>query len=570
MVDKSRRSVAQAYLQHLAARGVDYVFGNGGTDFAPIAEAVALARLSGSKIPVPVTVPHENVAMGMAYGYTLVTGRPQAVMVHVGVGTANCVNNVYNAHRQRIPILLTAGRTPVLESGQLGSRNNFINWAQEMFDQAGMLRELVKWDYELRRPEQVYTVVDRALSLLKSEPQGPVYLTLPREVLAAEMPEENVVAQPISAATPPHGDPEALQKVATLLRNAQNPLIITQDVGRTERGFAALSELAEAFAIPVVEYRPRYASIPTSHPMHSGWDPNALLPSADVVLVLEADVPWIPGQVQPRQGATVIHIGIDPLYANYPIRGFRADISIMAEPAAALQTLHNMMGQLTDVERRVRDQRYVRISNDHQTRVKERGLLDLKGMTAAWLSRCINAVRDDDTVLVNEYPLVLEELTHTNYGTFFSHSPAGGLGWATGAALGIKLANKEKTVIATVGDGAYMFGNPTPTHMVSRMMELPILWIVYNNRRWAAVHRATMSLYPDGAASKASEDPPFANLGPETDYEKIVEACGGYGERIDRPEQLPDALQRALHILRTEKRQVLLNVIADISYDRTS
>lgn len=569
MSNNSNVSVAQAYLRHLALRGVEYLFGNGGTDFAPIAEAIARARMHGEPIPTPVTVPHENVAMGMAYGYALASGKPQVVMVHVGVGTANCINNVYNAYKQKVPIFLTAGRTPILESGALGSRNNFINWAQEMFDQAGMLRELVKWDYELRRPEQTCTVVDRALSLLKSEPQGPVYLTLPREVLAADMPAQEIAPPPLAAATPPHGDVAALAEVARLLRQAQAPLIITQDAGRTERAFDALAKLADDFAIPVVEYRPRYACLPTAHPMHAGWDPNPLIPSADLILVLEADVPWIPAQVQPRDDAKVVQIGIDPLYANYPIRGFRADLSITSELAAALEAIGGMVDVLTDGEREVRDRRYQRIAAEHAARM-ERRPLPSAGMTAAWLSRCVNDIRDDETVLINEYPLVLEELRHARHGSFFSHSPAGGLGWATGAALGVKLADRDKTVIAVVGDGAYMFGNPTPAHMVSRMENLPVLWVVYNNRRWAAVHRATMSLYPDGAAAQASDDPPFANLGPRTDYEKIVEACGGYGERVERPEDLPAALRRALQVLKSEKRQVLLNVIADVSYERTS
>lgn len=190
-------------------------------------------------------------------------------------------------------------------------------------------------------------------------------------------------------------------------------------------------------------------------------------------------------------------------------------------------------------------------------------------MSAAWLTRCIDEIRDATTILLNEYPLTLEQLNHRGPGDYYAQSPAGGLGWATGAALGVKLARPDKTVVAVMGDGVYLFGNPTPTHMVSRMLGLPVLWIIYNNRRWAAVHRATMSLYPDGVAARA-DDPPFASLGPPVDFEKLVEACGGHGERVERPEDLPGALSRALHIMKVEKRQVLVNFVADISYARTS
>jgi len=176
-------TAAEAYLGRLAARGVDYLFANGGTDFAPIVEAYAKGQALGWRMPEPVIVPHENMGVAMMHGYTMVTGRAQAMMVHVGMGTANSINGLINAARMNIPMLFTAGRTPLTESGAVpGARNNYIHWAQEHFDQGGMLREFMKWDYELKHAEQVDTAVDRALAIAGSEPQGPVYLTLPREV----------------------------------------------------------------------------------------------------------------------------------------------------------------------------------------------------------------------------------------------------------------------------------------------------------------------------------------------------------------------------------------------------
>src|SRR5436190_11539382 len=175
---------AEAYLSRLADRGVEYVFANAGTDFAPIVEA--LARNPGGKhYPRCIVVPHENVAMAMAHGYYRVSGKPAAVMVHVTVGTGNAINGLINAARDNIPLLLAAGRTPLTETGSIASRNRPIHWGQEAFDQGGMLREYVKWDYELRAGQPVEAVVDRALDIAMSEPRGPVYLTLPREVLAA-------------------------------------------------------------------------------------------------------------------------------------------------------------------------------------------------------------------------------------------------------------------------------------------------------------------------------------------------------------------------------------------------
>ena len=156
---KEAGNVAGAYLALLADRGVDYLFGNAGTDFAPIIEAYAQAAQTGTTVPRPILATHENLAVSMAHGYGMLSRRIPAVMVHVSVGTANMVCAAMNAARENVAVLLTAGRSPLTETGLLGSRDGYIHWAQEMYDQAGMIREIVKWDYELRNAEQLTTVV---------------------------------------------------------------------------------------------------------------------------------------------------------------------------------------------------------------------------------------------------------------------------------------------------------------------------------------------------------------------------------------------------------------------------
>ena len=143
-------TVAEAYLSALKKHGVDVVFANGGTDFAPIVEGLLRAGERGSPLPRFVTVPHENVAVSMASGYYKVSGRPAAVMVHTTVGTANALCGIMNADRGNVPLLLAAGRSPWSERGHPGSRNIGIHWSQENFDQGGMVRQYTRWDYELR------------------------------------------------------------------------------------------------------------------------------------------------------------------------------------------------------------------------------------------------------------------------------------------------------------------------------------------------------------------------------------------------------------------------------------
>ena len=191
------------------------------------------------------------------------------------------------------------------------------------------------------------------------------------------------------------------------------------------------------------------------------------------------------------------------------------------------------------------------------------------GITGKWLSACMNRLLDERTILVNEYPTVLEEMVITEPGRYFGNASAGGLGWGMGAALGAKLAAPDRTVICAVGDGAYMFGNPTAAHYVSEAMRLPVLFIIANNARWAAVHRSTLATYPKGFAS-ATKAPPFATLEPSPRFEHVIQASGGHGERVTEPQELMPALERAMKVVVDEKRQALLNVCLEASYVKTS
>jgi acetolactate synthase-1/2/3 large subunit len=325
----SVESTADAYLELLAARGVEYFFANSGTDFAPLIDAYARRLAQGLPAPRPMTIPHEVPAVGMAHGYALVTGRPQVVMVHVIVGAGNAVGGIINAARSNVPILFSAGRNPITESGMHGSRNRPIHWAQESFDQAGMIREFVKWDYELRNFSQLETVVDRALAVSQAEPQGPVYLTLPREVLAEK---HDVFEYTETSRAPKPGAvvaaPEAVAEAAKLLTAARNPIILTKAAGRDPQAVPALVKLAEALGAPVFDQFHTYMNFPQDHPLHAGFDAAPYLDDADCVVAVESDVLWFPALKAPRPETKIVQIAVDPLYARYPIRGFPADSAL--------------------------------------------------------------------------------------------------------------------------------------------------------------------------------------------------------------------------------------------------
>ena len=409
----SIENTAQGYLELLRERGIKYFFGNAGTDFASLVDAFAKFAEEGKQYPRPITVPHEFVAVSMAHGYYMVTGEPQVVMVHVIVGTANASGAIINAARARVPIIFSAGRTPLTEAGFTGSRNVLIHWAQESFDQANLVREFVKWDYELRNFAQLETVVDRALAIATSEPAGPVYLTLPREVLAESQAELTISTVPRQQAHQTNvPDAAQVKEVAKRIAEATNPLIITSGVGRDPQAVGALVAFAESFAIPVVVgVGNTHLNFPTSHPLHLGFNPTPSLKGADVVLVIDTDVPWLPTAISPKATTRVIQLGHEPLYNRYPIRGHAADIALAAQPTATLRLLTEEMQPYQEQAAQKIADRFETLRVEHKKQredwhVEAEAVKGDKPIDSVWLSACINQVLDAETILINEYDLV--------------------------------------------------------------------------------------------------------------------------------------------------------------------
>jgi acetolactate synthase-1/2/3 large subunit len=556
-------STAEAYLELLAARGVEYLFANAGTDFAPLIEAYAKRFAAGLPLPRPVTVPHEVPAVAMAHGFAMVTGRPQAVMVHVIVGAANATGGLINAARAGVPMLFTAGRNPITEAGFRGSRNRPIHWAQESFDQGALVREFVKWDYELRNFAQLETVVDRALAIAGAEPQGPVYLTLPREVLGEahetfEYADTSRAPRPADAVAAP----EAVQQAARLLAAARRPLIVTKAAGRDPGAVAPLVAVADALGAPAVDQFHTHVNVPQDHALHGGFDATPYLDDADGILVVESDVPWFPALKAARPDARLVHVAVDPLFTRYPVRGFAADVALPGAPRLTLDALAAALRPLVPAS--VAADRRARITAAGRerraaTEARARALAQDQPIDMAWLSRCVGDAVDERTIVVNEYDLDASQACFTRPGTYFASPSSGGLGWGLGAALGAKLAAPDHTVICCVGDGAYIFGAPTAAHWVSRAYDAPVLWIIFNNRVWNAVKRSVLSHAPDGWAKRTGM--PLTELDPPPDYELVCQASGGHAERVEDPTKLPEALARALRVVRQEGRQALLNVM---------
>jgi len=547
----------------LKALGVDYVFANSGTDFPPIIEGLIEAGQKKIDLPQPVTVPHEHAALGMAHGYTLISGRAQTVMLHTNVGLSNGATGAINAWCDQVPMILMSGRTPVTEKGRFGARTVPIGWGQEMFDQTALVREATKWDYELRFPEQVAELFDRAWAISNSTPKGPVYLSLPREVLCEQTPPDGL-DQPSSMApaiTAP--DPGALARAADLLARAEAPLIISQRGAGSAEAFAALSGFVDDWAIPVSHYWANQISIPLAHPMQVGDDPTALLAEADVVLVINSLAPWWPEKVRLRDDATVIQLGPDPLFSRTPVRNFPAGLSLAGETAPTLTALIEAVSAHPRDEDTLaaRRAKIAALSEANRQAVIARAERGNAGpMSKEWVSLCLGrAIKGRAASVFHELGCPLMPLGVDDHLGYIQEPSSGGLGWGLPAALGAQLADRGRLVFATIGDGSYMFANPTACHQVAEAMELPVITLVLNNGEWGAVRHSVERLYVGGRASKTN-DVPLTSLRPSPDFTKTAEASRAYTETVSDGKDLPAALDRAIEVATQEKRQVLLNI----------
>lgn len=563
-------TTSTALIEALHEAGVSYIFANFGSDHPGIIESLAEARAVGRPAPILVTCPNEMVALSAAHGFAQVTGRAQAVLVHVECGTQSLAGAVHNAAKGRIPVLIFAGASPFTQEGELrGSRNEFIHWIQDVFDQRGLLRGYVKYDNEIRTGRNIKQMVHRALQFAHSDPRGPVYLMGAREVM-----EEEIQAVRVDPANWPPLAPCAIppSDVATLvdeLLAAHRPLVVTSYLGRNPDAVHQLVHLCERLAIGVLESVPNYVNYPTDSSLYQGsqgnepWQ-NRVLAEADLVLVIDSDVPWIPTINRPQPNAKIFQIDVDPLKEQMPLWQIPALRAFRADAATALRQLNERINE-ADINRAAVEARRTHYAHLHEARcndllLRERPEGDL--ITPEYLTACVRQHIDRDTIVLNEgitnYQTIINHIGATRPGQMFT-SGGGSLGWHGGAAIGMKLACPDKTVVCLTGDGSYLFSIPASVHWIARQYQTPFLQIIYNNRGWKAPKLSTLAIHPDGYASQAEEM--GVSFDPPPDYSGIAAAAGGAFARIvRRPEDLQPALDEAIRVVQQDRRCAVLDV----------
>ena len=545
----------------LADEGVQHLFINPGTDTAPVQEALAAARTAGSPSPRAVLCTHEFVALSSAMGHHFVTGTPQAVMVHVDAGTLNLGGAWHNAQRNRLPVVVFAGRSPYTTAADIpGHRDSPIHWQQEQLDQQALARAFGKWFMEVPRGRELGPIVRRAFQVAQSDPRGPAYVTLPREALME--PGGTGLARRLSPPRRAAPDPAGLTDMAHALAEAHHPVIITNRTGARPEAVASLVEIAELLGAPVLDQRDR-VNFPSRHPLYGG-DAAELLGAADVVLVLDSEVPWIPALAAPAADATVLQIDIDPAKATMPLWSFPVDLALTADTAVALPLLAGELRALASREQQADwatrcEQVSGRLAQLRQQWDAYAGSGDPAAAPHAMM-QALNKVLPSRAIVLEEAVTARSALIRQidrEPGSFYdTGSPA--LGWAIGGAMGVKLARPEAPVFAVCGDGSFGFGVPTAAFWSAHRAGAPFVAVILNNHSYRASRLPVGRLYPGGAGEKEGSFPE-ADLSPAPDYVGLATAYGGGGRVVHDSAELADAVEHCL-ALEADGRCAVLDV----------
>lgn len=565
-IEAPAEDVGDAMIAALSAGGVDHLFFTSGSEIGFFQEATSKAHAQGHNNPIRlITVPHEHANLNAALGFAAVSGRPAITAAHVDVGTQHYGGAVHTAYRSGLPVIMTSGFPPTAYAGTAkGGRDEGGHlWMQETYDQNGIVRNYTKWDHRLTTQDNPGMMISRAIQVTRTEPCGPVYLNFPKELTlqkidGARFPSADQLGIPC----PSGPNPAAALDIAERLIKASHPVVVVSKSGRDPAGVPALVELCELLGLAVVESVQRaYMCFPFRHPLAQT---QPTLKDADMVLVLEADVPWVPGRNSPPDDAFVAAVGHDPIKLTIPTYEFTADLRLSADPTLTIEAITDAArGLLGDDDRsRIseRTERLTASSIAHFAAIKEEA--ETAGqdtpISPIWVSYQIGKLVDGNTIIMDETlptPRMREFMPNDRPGSYFSNPGSSG-GWSPGAALGAKLAAPDKDIIAVTGDGFYMFGTPAPALWAAAHHDAPYLMVVYTNRSYTTGTSRIASTYGDGGHAKEAGFP-GGYFDPPIDFAKEAEAAGAYGETVTDPAEVGPALRRGLEQTRAGKPAVI-------------
>ncbi|WP_327406504.1 thiamine pyrophosphate-binding protein [Streptomyces sp. NBC_01288] len=531
------------------AVGADYIFCSSGSEWAPVWESLARRHRDGLPCPQYLDLTHETVAVGMATGYGLVKRRPQGVLLHAAPGLLQGSMAVHGALLAGVPMVVSSSESTTYGDGP--GQDPGGQWYRNLSVVGGphqIAQPFTKWSNEAASVHTLPTMVTRAAELAWRAPAGPAYLNVPLEILLEEW--DGREAKPIVRPGSTHSSPEEVDPVAQLIREATNPVIVTETAGREAGGFEALVAFAEAWNIPVVEPDSAVCgNFPRTHPLHAGSDIGPWMDEADLILLVNCRAPFYPPSRRPSK-ATIVVIDEVPQRPHVVYQVLFADTYLEGN---VTNTLRQLTKRAKDVDagavavrRAAQEQRHA----DEQAAIAtaEAKAAQAEGVDPVLVAATLRRLLDGQGGIVVDETITHSRVVKRHVQTADPDSyfyVQGGLGQGIAVALGVKLAARERPVVLTIGDGAFTYNPVIPSYDASNAYELPLLIVVFNNRVYKSMNMNHRRFYPEGAAADTGEW-----LG--TDLHRLprlaafAEPFGMHTETVDAPEALAPALERAL------------------------
>ncbi|KAF5860112.1 hypothetical protein ETB97_002019 [Aspergillus alliaceus] len=591
--------VADAFLEALAEAGVDYLFTVLGSDHPSIIEAYIRRQSDPTRqYPKMILFQHEFVAMSAADGYARISHKPACVIAHVDVGTAALGQGLHNASSGRAPVVIFAGVAPSTLLGETpGSRSEHVQWYQDIRDQAAIVAPYSRFSAEIKSPHNVGSVVHRAVLMATTGSPGPVYLTATREILATPIPSGQLRPKPIPSCHLGSLSPEAVEMIGNALLDAKSPLVITGYLGRNHSAVQKLISLAENIrGLRVFDSELREVCFPATHPAYLSRSTGAApaVQSADMILVLDADVPWIPRRVRPSPTAEIYHIDLDPRKERMNIFDISASATFHVDTASALTQLNTYISsspRLPALQESwiPRAQALLTAHKEGKARIDARATAPLEDptqpCTVDYLCSRIRALVPQDTIFVtdsvtNQVPMA-EQLQLTRPGSHLTKGGSG-LGWSGGAAIGVSLATarydvsnrpilqpnetaKAPFICNIVGDGSFVFSVPTAVFWAAHRYRTPFLTVILNNGGWNATRQCLVDVHPEGvAAGMSNSDLGISLVEDGPDYGEVARAAANgnlWSKRVRSVGELDETLREGVRVVVEERKSVVLDVI---------
>ncbi len=555
---KNQFDGGSALVEAFRKLGVEYILSSPGTEWAPVWEAMADQIHRKKEGPKLLDVWHETLAVDIAAGYTLATGRMQAVLLHAGAGLLQGAMGIHGAFVTGVPMVVISG-----ESMTYGEQPEFdpgAQWIGNLSIPGGtthLVNAIVKYTSVAGSVHTLYESVIRAGELAQRQPTGPTYLSVSTETL---MDGWTPPANPRTVSPAPRllSAPEDIEKLAAQISKAKHPVVLTEGAGQEVETYEALVALCEKFALPVVE-KPGalFANFPKDHPLYQGTDIKPFWNDMDLAIVVRARVPWYPPSNRPPK-AVVGMVDEAPHNSAMAYQSHQADMYLEGNVAQTLRDL----ADAASIDKAAVEARRKELAAAHDALVEKRNAAQAAAhkktpIDPIWLCASLNAVLPKDTIYIDEVTThtatLRQHLVWNDPQCLFTRQ--GGLGQGLGLSLGIKLGKPERQVVTLIGDGAFLYNPALGSLGAARDYKLPIMAVIFNNKKYAAMQGMHQKMYPDGIAAEI--DLYHGTHIKAPDFVKVAESVGGYGEQVSDPEKLQDALKRGLEANRGGKVAII-------------